>query len=63
MDGTWTFTAEESATTSVYFVAEGTLRGLMHLLEPIAGRMMRRQFADYHTRLRRNVEALEPGRP
>ena len=63
VNGTWTFTAERPGTTGVHFLAEGRLRGLMRLLEPIASRMMRRQFAGYHDNLRRDVEALDPGGP
>jgi uncharacterized protein YndB with AHSA1/START domain len=61
VDGSWQFTAEEPGATSVHFVAEGTLHGLLRLFEPIASRMMRREFVGYHENLRRNVEALDPG--
>jgi len=63
VDGIWTLTIEGPGTTTVHFVAEGTLRGLMRLLEPITSRMMRRQFAGYHENLRSNVEALDPRLP
>ena len=43
--------------TRVEFVAEGQLRGLMRIAEPIVRRMIARQFAQYHENLRRNVEA------
>lgn len=56
VDGTWTFTAADGG-TRVEFVAEGELRGLMRLAGPIVGRMVGRQFAEYHENLRRNVEA------
>jgi len=41
----------------VRFTAEGALPGLLRLVEPIAGLMMRHQFAGYHENLRRQVEA------
>jgi uncharacterized protein YndB with AHSA1/START domain len=59
VEGTWMLTADEAGTTRVHFVAEGALHGLLRLLEPIASRMMRRQFVGYHENLRRNVEALD----
>ena len=40
----------------MHFVAEGELTGAMRLLQPLAARMMARQFAAYHRNLRRNVE-------
>jgi hypothetical protein len=45
--------------TKVDFTAEGSLPGLLRLTEPIAGRLMRRQFAEFHENLRRNVEARD----
>jgi hypothetical protein len=59
IDGTWTLKADEPGTTIVHFVAEGTLHGVPRLLEPIAARIGRRQFASYHENLRRNIEALD----
>jgi uncharacterized protein YndB with AHSA1/START domain len=56
VDGTWAFSAAGDR-TRVDFVAEGPLRGLMGLAEPIVKRAMRRQFAEYHENLRRNVES------
>lgn len=41
----------------VGFVADGPLRGLMRLGEPLLKRVMARQFAGYHDKLRHNVEA------
>jgi uncharacterized protein YndB with AHSA1/START domain len=57
VDGTWSFGPAGDG-TRVEFVAEGELRGLMRLAEPLLARMMGRQFAGYHDNLRRNVEAL-----
>jgi uncharacterized protein YndB with AHSA1/START domain len=57
VDGTWSFTPAGDG-TSVEFVAEGELRGVMRLAQPIVKRMLDRQFAGYHANLRRNVEAL-----
>ena len=63
IDGAWTFMPEGDGTT-VDSLAEGTLRGVLRLLEPIATRLMRRQFVSYHENLRRNVEALDqPQKP
>jgi carbon monoxide dehydrogenase subunit G len=56
IDGTWTFTAE-GAGTRVHFVADGELRGFLRFLGPVARRMLDRQFAGYHEKLRRNLEA------
>jgi carbon monoxide dehydrogenase subunit G len=56
VDGTWVLHATEHG-TKVDFVAEGSLRGLLRLIGPIAGRLMRREFAEYHENLRRGVEA------
>jgi len=57
VDGDWSFEAD-GAGTRVRFVAEGELTGAMRLLQPVAARIMAREFAGYHRRLRRNVEAL-----
>lgn len=57
VDGTWSLTPADGG-TRVDFVAEGELRGLMRFARPIVQRIMSRQFAGYHDRLRRNVEAL-----
>jgi len=56
IDGAWSFTPD-GAGTRVNFVAEGPLPGFTRLLEPLAKRMIKRRFAGYHERLRRNVEA------
>jgi carbon monoxide dehydrogenase subunit G len=55
VDGDWSLDMD-GAGTRVRFVAEGELRGAMRLLQPVAARMMARQFAAYHRNLRRNVE-------
>jgi len=55
VDGWWTFTPEGDG-TRVEFVAEGELRGLMRVLGPLTARMMSRQFAGYHRKLRENLE-------
>jgi uncharacterized protein YndB with AHSA1/START domain len=57
IDGTWSFEPRDGG-TRVRFAAEGQLRGGMRLLEPLAARMLARQFAGYHRNLRQNVEAL-----
>jgi hypothetical protein len=54
VDGTWTFTPD-AAGTSVTFVAEGELSGLMRIGEPVVKRAMARQFAGYHRNVQRNV--------
>jgi uncharacterized protein YndB with AHSA1/START domain len=56
VDGTWSFSAVGTG-TSVEFIAEGELRGMMRIAGPLVRRMMDRQFARYHDNLRRNVEA------
>ncbi|MGZ4269153.1 MAG: SRPBCC family protein [Solirubrobacteraceae bacterium] len=56
IDGTWDF-APEGDGTRVRFRAEGELRGAMRLLGPLTARLMARQFAGYHERLRRNLES------
>ncbi len=55
VDGTWCFARERDG-TRVDFVAEGELSGFPRLLEPVVRRLMARQFAGYHRRLRRNLE-------
>ena len=55
VDGSWTFDSHDTG-TSVHFVAEGELTGLMRVLQPLAKRMLARQFAGYHENLRRNLE-------
>ena len=55
IDGTWSFEPDGTG-TRVHFVAEGELHGVMRLLAPLIGRMMARQFAGYHRRLRSNLE-------
>jgi uncharacterized protein YndB with AHSA1/START domain len=57
VDGTWTF-APQGEATSVTFVAEGELSGLMRLGEPLVKRGMARQFAGYHRNVQRTVPAL-----
>ena len=56
IDGTWVL-SEAGAGTRVSFVAEGPLRGLMRLAEPIVRWMIHRQFLVYHENLRRNLES------
>ena len=56
VDGTWSFEPDDSG-TRVHFVADGQLRGVMRLLEPIVTRIRARQFAGYHRNLRRIVES------
>jgi uncharacterized protein YndB with AHSA1/START domain len=56
VDGTWVLTATDQG-THVEFTAEGSLPGLLHITEPIAKRLIHRQFAEFHENLRRNVEA------
>ena len=60
IDGTWVFTPAGGG-TRVDFVAEGPLRGLMRIAEPIVKRVIDRQFKQYHENLRRNVEAASDG--
>jgi uncharacterized protein YndB with AHSA1/START domain len=55
IDGTWAFSAE-AAGTRVDFVAQGTLSGLMRAIEPLAARVLARQFRSYHRRLRHNIQ-------
>jgi uncharacterized protein YndB with AHSA1/START domain len=56
IDGTWSFEPEGEG-TRVHFVAEGPLRGAMRVLEPLFRRLVARQFAGYHRKLRDNVES------
>lgn len=58
VDGTWDLQGTEQG-TKVDFTAEGSVPGLLRLTGPIAGRLMRRQFAEFHENLRRNVEARD----
>ena len=58
VDGTWTFEAADGG-TRVGFVAEGELKGVMRALQPLAKRMLGRQFAGYHENLRRKLERSE----
>lgn len=55
VDGTWTFEPEGDG-TRVRFIAEGELVGPMKLFEPVAKRLLARQFAGYHRRLQQNIE-------
>lgn len=55
VDGTWTL-EPDGAGTRVHFMADGQLSGALSLLQPVAKRVMARQFATYHRNLRRNVE-------
>jgi uncharacterized protein YndB with AHSA1/START domain len=56
VDGTWSFEPEGDG-TGVRFVAEGELRGVMRLVQPVAKLILGRQMAGYHRNLRRNLEA------
>jgi uncharacterized protein YndB with AHSA1/START domain len=56
VDGTWTFEPADGGTT-VHFVAEGELNGLLGRLGPIARALLARQFAAYHRKLRANLES------
>ncbi|MEA2269151.1 MAG: hypothetical protein QOC64_1761 [Solirubrobacteraceae bacterium] len=58
IDGTWSFAPDGRGGTRVHFVGEGPLRGPARLLGPLVQRLVARQFAGCHDRLRRNVEAL-----
>jgi uncharacterized protein YndB with AHSA1/START domain len=55
IDGTWTF-APIPTGTRVDFVAEGEVRGPMRFLGPLFKAGLRRQFAQYHQHLKRNLE-------
>ena len=56
IDGTWSFESDGDG-TRVRFVAEGELRGVMRVLQPVTKLIMGRQMAGSHRNLRRNVEA------
>ncbi|HEY7633136.1 MAG TPA: SRPBCC family protein [Thermoleophilaceae bacterium] len=56
IDATYTFVLDGDG-TSVRFVAEGPLSGLMRVLEPLTKRVMAKQFARYHDKLRANLES------
>lgn len=56
IDGTWSFEPDGPG-TRVHFAADGKLRGPVRVLGPLAARVLARQFARYHDRLRRNLEA------
>ncbi len=56
IDATYSFEPDGDR-TRVKFVAEGPLSGAMRLLEPVTKRLMARQFAGYHDKLRQNLEA------
>jgi len=56
IDGTWTFEPEGDG-TRVSFAAEGELGGATRAFGPLFKRLIARQFADYHSNLRRNVES------
>ena len=55
VDGEWSLEAD-GAGTRVRFVAEGKLPRVLRVVEPLAARMMARQFRVYHRNLRRNLE-------
>jgi hypothetical protein len=55
IDGDWRL-EPHGAGTRVVFVADGELRGPTRWLGPIVRRVMAREFAGYHRRLRANVE-------
>lgn len=61
IDGTWAF-KPKGVDTEVTFTAEGQLRGLMRFIEPVVKRLIARQFADYHRKLRWNIERDRSGR-
>jgi uncharacterized protein YndB with AHSA1/START domain len=56
IDGSWSFEPDDGG-TRVTFVAEGPLKGASRLLQPLAERLVARQFKGYHAHLKRNVEA------
>ncbi len=62
IDGTWSFESDGDG-TRVRFVAEGELRGVMRVLQPVTKLFMGRQMAGSHRNLRRNVEAPAPTQP
>jgi len=55
VDGTWSLEPSGGG-TRVQFVADGQLPGAMRILQPVIARIMARQFAAYHSRLRQNLE-------
>ena len=55
IDGTWSFETEGDG-TRVRFVAEGELRGVMRVLQPVTKLVIASQIAASHRNLRRNVE-------
>ena len=56
IDGTWNLEPDRDG-TRVTFLAEGELRGPLRVLRPLVKRLIARQFAGYHRKLRRNLEA------
>ncbi len=56
IDGTWSFEPDGDG-TRVHFLAEGELRGLVRVLQPVAKLVIARQMAAHHDNLRRNLEA------
>jgi uncharacterized protein YndB with AHSA1/START domain len=62
IDATYSFEPDGDR-TKVTFLAEGPLSGAMRLLEPVTKRLMARQFAGYHDKLRQHVEAARATRP
>jgi uncharacterized protein YndB with AHSA1/START domain len=56
IDATYSF-APDGDGTKVTFLAEGPLTGAMRLLEPLTRRVLARQFAGHHDKLRQNIEA------
>jgi uncharacterized protein YndB with AHSA1/START domain len=60
VDGTWSLKASGNA-TEVTFVANGEMRGGIRLLGPLTGRLIARQFTQYHDQLRRNIESSGAG--
>src|ERR671910_2850357 len=54
IDGTWSFEPDGDG-TRVRFLAEGELRGMMRVLQPVAKLVIARQMASYHRNLRRNL--------
>jgi uncharacterized protein YndB with AHSA1/START domain len=60
VDGTWCLEPSGDA-TEVTFIANGEVRGFIRLLGPITGHLVGRQFAEYHKKLRRNLESGDAG--
>lgn len=56
IDATYSFEADGDG-TRVTFVAEGPLSGVMRFAEPLMKRVLARQFAGYHDKLRANLES------